>query len=92
MLRKEPVEREGRKDEQGLPSPNGPSALERSGRMPSPGRSGEEGTGRVSAGDLRGQVLESGLAFLRYGGRWPCCWLSRQAEHDFGAYQIERRL
>lgn len=44
MLRKEPVEREGWRDEQGLPSPNRPHTLERSGRTPSPGR--RKGPGR----------------------------------------------
>lgn len=31
--------------------------------------------------------LNLGPAFLRNGGRWLHCGLSRQAEHEFGAHQ-----
>lgn len=59
------------------------------GGCPHPLGSEKEGTGLASApGNLKGgEVLEPGPGFPEKWGRWPCCGLSRQTEHELGAHQ-----
>lgn len=78
MLRKEPAESEGQEDEQ---LPHWLSELEWRGGCPL------LVGGERSIGLVRGWALQPEPAFLRNDGRWPGCWFSRQAEHEFGAQQ-----
>lgn len=83
MLRKEPAEREGQKDEQPATQAKW---VRVEGRMPSPG-----GRGKKHLAGQRWRPQRMGLrpelASLRNAGRRPCCWFSRQAEHEFGVQQ-----
>lgn len=80
---KEPVESEGRKREQSAGWGCRPY-VDEGGVGGYPLLAGCEKEGKTSEEE---SFLGLGWAFLRSGGRWPCCQLSRQAEHEFGAHR-----